>query len=434
VLCVCASKDDTRQLAFALAVHFPEIEIPAPQITAAIAHIESAYTFLRPLGTLLRRGVAYHNAGLPHKVRELIEACAKVGALKVVTSTTTLAEGVDLPFRFTIIVDWLVWRGDRQQPMSGLLFRNVAGRCGRAGIYTEGDTVVFDNLLGDANYTSAAVRSRIQERVFLSAESAELKSAMEDGVSGLENDEYVAAFASQFLAAIPENPEAEDLASAFARRTLWAFRERTQTRVLHTFRRVTDSLLDEEHGALARVASPLQLTDFGKAANVTGFSPDSCRRIVAFLRSPNRVVNIVSLSGRILRELGTLPEQTNRELRKIATGQRTQFRVKSEDIEGVIEGWLNGQKREEIFAGLPSVQKSKISPSIDVWLEGRGGAQKWDEYFDKFAEFMNTSIQEFLPWVMRACSRLNAFADGWSMAVEWGDMARRIQSPEEFEE
>ena len=316
--------------------------------------------------------------------------------------------------------------------MSGLLFRNVAGRCGRAGIYTEGDTIVFDNLLGDANYTHAAVRSRIQESVFLSAASAELKSAMEDGISGQENDEYVAAFASQFMAAIPENPQAGDLASDFARRTLWAFRDPHQTRVLQMFRRVTDSLLDEERGALARVASPLQLTDFGKAANATGFSPDSCRRIVAFLRTPIREVNIVTLSAAMLRELGTLPEQTNRELRKIVTGQRTQFRIKSDDIEGVIEGWLNGHRREDIFAGLPSVQNSTITPKIERWLEGQVGAQKWDEHFDKFTEFAKTVIEEFLPWAMRACSRLSAFAGGWSEAIDWADLARRVQTPIEF--
>src|SRR5208337_2404592 len=101
---------------------------------------------------LLRRGVAYHNSTVPQEVRELIEESVKQRALKVVCSTTTLAEGVDLPFRVTIIADWLTWDVGKQKPMTGLLFRNVAGRCGRAGIYTEGDTIIFDNPLGNMEF------------------------------------------------------------------------------------------------------------------------------------------------------------------------------------------------------------------------------------------------------------------------------------------
>ena len=69
-------------------------------------------------------------------------------ALKVVAATTTLAEGVDLPFRVTILADWLTFDGDKSRPMESLLFKNIAGRCGRAGQFTEGDTIIFDNPVG----------------------------------------------------------------------------------------------------------------------------------------------------------------------------------------------------------------------------------------------------------------------------------------------
>ncbi|MFO8076745.1 MAG: hypothetical protein R6T85_11580, partial [Egibacteraceae bacterium] len=36
-------------------------------------------------------------------------------------ATTTLAEGIDLPFRNTIIADWLVCRGSAERPMPPLL-------------------------------------------------------------------------------------------------------------------------------------------------------------------------------------------------------------------------------------------------------------------------------------------------------------------------
>ena len=51
--------------------------------------------------------------------------------------------------------------------MPSLLFRNVAGRCGRAGVFTEGDTVIFDNPLGNTRYTEVSSRREVQEKMFI---------------------------------------------------------------------------------------------------------------------------------------------------------------------------------------------------------------------------------------------------------------------------
>jgi helicase len=145
ILCVCATKDSTRKVATALASRFPVID-PLPEgIATTISQIEMHHRFLRPMCDLLKRGVAFHNSTVPHAIRRSIEDAAQKQELVAVAATTTLAEGVDLPFRFTILVDWLIWQGAEQRPISSLLFRNVAGRCGRAGVFTEGDTIVFDN-------------------------------------------------------------------------------------------------------------------------------------------------------------------------------------------------------------------------------------------------------------------------------------------------
>jgi len=428
ILCVCASKDDSRKLAFALAERFEEEETPPAPILQAIDNIERNHPFLRPLNSLLRRGLAYHNASLPHEVREHIEACAKAGSLKVVASTTTLAEGVDLPFRFTVLVDWLTWSGDKQHPMSGLLFRNIAGRCGRAGVYTEGDTFVYDNLVGDATYTNHVVRPQLQEEVFLSSQSAELRSALEDVGGGNDTGERLAVLASQFLASIPENPTSQDLVNEFAKNTLWASRHPEERRVKQTFERIQDSLIDETQGALARAASPLRLTVFGKAANSTGFSPDSCRRIVHFLRQPQSEIAIESICVRLLLDFGSFPEQNNRELRKIASNKRAKFRVKAEDISSIIRLLLNGATAEDIFATLPAVRASSIEPRVDRWLVGDADAQKWDEEFDKFAEFVKTVLRDFLPWTLRSCARLKSFAGGWADTVEWDEWAGMFEN------
>ena len=96
-----------------------------------------------------------------------------------VTATTTLAEGVDLPFRFTILADWLTWDGtNKQRPMASLLFRNIAGRCGRAGVMTEGDTIIFDNPVGDPIHTNPFSRQAAQLDLYVNAPKGNLQSGL----------------------------------------------------------------------------------------------------------------------------------------------------------------------------------------------------------------------------------------------------------------
>ncbi len=215
ILCVCATKDTTRKVAAALAKRFPLIEPLPPSIASTIAQIEGHHPFLRPMCDLLKRGVAFHNSTVPHAIRRAIEDAVQQRKLIAVAATTTLAEGVDLPFRFTILVDWLTWQGAEQRPVPSLLFRNVAGRCGRAYVFTEGDTIVFDNPLGELRYTYPPyARTRIQHGLFLAEQPEDLTSALErltDTSLPAQTESLVAGLASQFMAAIPENPDADHL-------------------------------------------------------------------------------------------------------------------------------------------------------------------------------------------------------------------------------
>ena len=60
----------------------------------------------------------------------------------MVAATTTLAEGVDLPFRVTVIADWLLWTdlAPDPRPISAALFANIAGRAGRGWFVHQTET------------------------------------------------------------------------------------------------------------------------------------------------------------------------------------------------------------------------------------------------------------------------------------------------------
>ena len=115
-----------------------------------------------PLAAQVRRGVAYHHADLPPRIRYQLEAAAREGKLRHIIATPTLAEGVNLPVS-TLIVDDLniryllpsgKWGGEL---MSARKFWNLAGRAGRALVDTEGHVIV---MLADRFFKNAEEKKK----------------------------------------------------------------------------------------------------------------------------------------------------------------------------------------------------------------------------------------------------------------------------------
>src|SRR3990167_10957222 len=57
------------------------------------------------LAYCIKKGIAFHHAGLVSKQRELIEDNFRTGKVKIICCTPTLAAGVDLPSFRTILKD-----------------------------------------------------------------------------------------------------------------------------------------------------------------------------------------------------------------------------------------------------------------------------------------------------------------------------------------
>lgn len=421
VLCVCSTRPKTRHLADRIAQRFPPLE-PAPQPIRNVTDlIDQKYPYLLPLKMALQRGVAYHNSSLPHDIREGIEQAVDGRDLKVVTATTTLAEGVDLPFRVTILADWLVFDGDKNRPMESLLFRNIAGRCGRAGKFTEGDTIIFDNPVGEAEYTTPERRPQWQSEIFFTDSPPALASAI--GTSPKEV--AVAVVGSQLLAAIPENPEIDDLASAFSELS-FSRKARNSSIADERIALALEDILDETQGEpLAVASSPARLTPFGEAANVAGLSPTTARSLRDALdeisRQESSQQGLVNVCASLLKALGNAVEQQNSDLRKAVTNRRSRPIVRLDELESVLSLWVAGESIESIFASLPRLQRSTRKPRLSTWIQGVPEDSTWIDEFVKFQDFVDNCLGFFLPWVLRSAAHLSESAQ--MLEVPWSEWA-----------
>jgi len=121
---------------------------PAPGVESLQRKIrrEIAPGFL--LERSLSYGIAYHHADLPPRIRIDLEDLIGANQIDVIVSTTTLAEGVNLPISTVIFEDWIHHtdprKGIRPTPLDLTKFRNIAGRAGRAGLETEGLVLFYE--------------------------------------------------------------------------------------------------------------------------------------------------------------------------------------------------------------------------------------------------------------------------------------------------
>lgn len=91
-----------------------------------------------PLVGCVRKGVAYHHAGLPVEVQEAVEDAIRSETIRAVVATSTLTDGVNLPVRTVVIATTEYDGQDPGQRMSAAQLLNAVGRAGRAGKESEG--------------------------------------------------------------------------------------------------------------------------------------------------------------------------------------------------------------------------------------------------------------------------------------------------------
>ena len=95
------------------------------------------------LADMVKNGVAFHHAGLDQRCRTIIETEFKNGHIKLLTSTPTLAAGVNLPARRVIISNVFRFGSNGNAPITILEYKQMCGRAGRPQYDDEGESIII---------------------------------------------------------------------------------------------------------------------------------------------------------------------------------------------------------------------------------------------------------------------------------------------------
>ena len=108
---------------------------------------------VKTLALLVRKGVAFHHAGLSQNCRDVVETEFRRGTIKLLSSTPTLAAGVNLPARRVVISSISRYDGKagRNMPISVLEYKQLCGRAGRPQYDDYGESII---VVGNADADS----------------------------------------------------------------------------------------------------------------------------------------------------------------------------------------------------------------------------------------------------------------------------------------
>ncbi|MEM2717419.1 MAG: DEAD/DEAH box helicase [Archaeoglobaceae archaeon] len=136
--------ESTRRYAESLAEKLSKISAKYCQANELANQIleENDGEMSRRLAECVKKGSAFHHAGLLSEQRRIVEEGFRKGKIKVLVATPTLAAGVNLPARRVIVKSIYRYDGySRRIKVSE--FKQMAGRAGRPGMDEIGEAIVI---------------------------------------------------------------------------------------------------------------------------------------------------------------------------------------------------------------------------------------------------------------------------------------------------
>ena len=368
----------------------------APEAFGLIDTVRTRLGDNHPLTRVLAKGVAFHHSALPVDIQSEIEDAARSGLIRCLVSTTTLVEGVNLPFK-TVVVANRGFRGaeGEVQLIDAPRLLNAIGRAGRAGRETEGWLILTihadfaEDMFEDLERTGGEieVRSSVASRTVLEALSRiEAESAA--GVDSiLSNHDAIADgfisfiwFVADSLQELEGAVTAEAVKGAIRDTLAWHQVEggdRDQLlRVADIAFASFSSQPEDRRRRWARTGTSLP-----SAATLDSLSQQvlQARQSYTGPGTPSDFIKLILEDGRLSALLG-LAENARPGFKPSRTAPRGRFI--DVDLEGLLGAWVSGSELEALAE------------------EFLGEIADADYRYEQLTEFIASVFEHHLPWML----------------------------------
>jgi len=300
---------------------------------------------LEKLSNVMRRGVAFHHAGLPFELRRAVERAFKRGSVRILTATPTLAAGVNLPARTVIVSSYMRYNPKlgRMTPISIMEFWQMAGRAGRPGYDPYGEAYII------------AKRSEAK-RVFeyISSEPEPISSNLHD--TSLLKNHLLALIASM------EPISSGEILDIFKRTLLYI--QGGDKFLRRTIPFLLDSL--KEAGFLQEVRNSYRATSLGRRISELYIDTSSAQMMIEALDELNKRYKVEDVELPVLHLLCMLPDMP----KVYGRGRAELLREAIEELDPLIP-------MEESPISSPSelLQVMRGALSLKMWISGQSDGE-----------------------------------------------------------
>ena len=348
------------------------------------------------LARVIPKGVAFHHSALPVDVQSEIEDAVRTGQINCLVATTTLTEGINLPFKSVVVAQRGYHDSDGfVEVVDAARLLNAVGRAGRAGRETEGWLILAEHqafqpsMFEPLNRTAPdlELQSTMASEAALEqlAKLEETAMAGEDAIFtsvGPEANGFVRSvwLIAQALTDLIDPPTEEDVLDAIKSTLAWqqlGEDGRVQFRAVasRAYRAFSEQPVEKR---MRWARSGMSLPSAASLEALASEVLDMITKDVTLSEPPQAIASILR-NGRLARILD-LSENQRRGFKENRNSPRDE--LLPVDLMALIVDWVSGVDLQEL---------------ADRHL----GAVKSEDYrFEQLAEFVASVFEHYLPWAL----------------------------------
>ena len=412
VLVVMATKNATRRLAEKIAE--PLVDDPANFALADLVRTRLGSD--HPLMRVIPKGVAFHHAALPVDIQSEIEDAVRTGQIDCLVATTTLTEGINLPFKSVVVAErGYHGRDGYVEVVDAAQLLNAVGRAGRAGRETEGWLILVEHRDFDAemfellsqNAPDREMLSTMASEAALNelAELEENARAEEDAIFqsvGPKANGFVRSvwLIAQALIEMGDAPTNEDILNAIKSTLAWQqLDDAGKAKLVEVASRAFQTF--SEHPVEQRRRWAQSGMSLPSAVSLEALAKQVLEMItedIATSEFPNSIEAILG-EGRLASILDLLENQRI-EFKRNRNSRRDDHLLV--DLMKLLNDWVSGTDLRELV----DEHLSEVAPE--------------DYRYEQLAEFVASVFEYFLPWA------LGTIIDWVNVDLEMRDASFRI--------